>query len=773
MAPSLRPSQLTFRAKILVPVVFILVVLAVVPMFLVAQRMSHQLESSTAESLRSDDAVFRNLQAMQVRNLLVRYRNVPNEPRFKAVMQISDPKTLRVLLSELLEELGGDAALFVNQENQALAFVGHNPQLSGDKFFERSARFIGEALDGQPTAGMINVGPQLLHVASIPVEVSGHIVGSLSFGDVIDQAEVQEFSQLTRGEVVLLAGTGLAGSTLQSPDLASELRQAIAEFNHDSKPANATSPEGPAGRVLVNGQHYVYSIGHLNPSGSAEGAIGYILLSSYEKPLRVLQSTHQTFFWIQVFGILAGTILVGLLVNRVTRPLRQLRDSAEAVSQGDFSRQVKVESQDECGKLAAMFNTMTSNLKVSREELEKTVDRLKSTQAQLVQSEKLRAMGTLAGGIAHDFNNILGAIIGFTELVFDDVPAQSQTAENLRRVLKASQRAKDLVRQILAFSRRSEPQRVPVRLGSIVEETFKLLRASLPSTIDIQTRIHASGDTVIADPTQLHQVLMNLGTNAGHAMRQHGGLLHVNVDQCLVPTQTNGETPELAPGTYFRLSVTDTGHGMSPEVIERIFEPFFTTKPVGEGTGLGLSVVHGIIKDHGGEITVTSRPGHGTTFKLYLPAAQPRQFDTAFNADGPVPGAHERIMVVDDEEPLANMMQQRLSRLGYDVVAFPSSAEALKQFQSAPSRFDLVITDRVMPQLTGDALARELQRVQPDIPVILCSGSGPGTDLDLAQSSATFAFVSKPVDFTELSKTIRRVLQESKSNQPRPRPVAS
>ena len=312
--------------------------------------------------------------------------------------------------------------------------------------------------------------------------------------------------------------------------------------------------------------------------------IGYILLSSYEKPLRVLQATQRTFLWIQFTGILLSTALVSVLVRRVTQPLRQLRDSAEAVGRGDFSRRVEVNSGDECGELATVFNQMTANLNTSREQLEKTVETLQATQAQLIQSEKLRAIGTLAGGIAHDFNNILGAILGFGELVLEDVPAGSRAARNMGQVVTAGHRAKDLVRQILAFSRQSEPQRVPVGLRAMIDETLKLLRASLPATIQIQVRVNAATDIVVADPTQLHQVLMNLGTNANHAMRAKGGTLAVTLDDFTVPGAGSPDVPQLKPGPYLRLAVADSGHGMERAVLERIFEPFFTTKPVGEGT---------------------------------------------------------------------------------------------------------------------------------------------------------------------------------------------
>jgi len=502
----------------------------------------------------------------------------------------------------------------------------------------------------------------------------------------------------------------------------------------------------------------MYLVGELGEAGRGP-ALGYVLLSSYEKPLRALQTTQTIFLWIQLAGISLGTLLVWLLVRRVTRPLRELRDSAEAVGRGDFSRRVEVASQDECGELAKVFNQMTANLKSSREELEKTVDTLTNTQAQLVHSEKLRAIGTLAGGIAHDFNNILGAILGFGELVLEDVAAGGRTARNVRQIIKAGQRARELVRQILTFSRRTEPQRSRVRLSVLIDETLRLLSATIPATVKIQSRITASPDTVVADATQLHQVLMNLGTNASHAMRAQGGTLTLTLQQDVLTDTGRAEVPRLPPGSYLRLEVTDTGHGMDQAVLQRIFEPFFTTKPVGEGTGLGLSVVHGIIEHHGGTITVASQPGQGTTFSILLPAAPPAD-EVDVESEAAISGNGECILVVDDEEALVNLLQQKLTRLGYEVVAHHDSTEALAAFKAAPHRFDLVITDQTMPRLTGVDLAREILRLRPDTPIILCSGAGSGFVPTDPRRSNVRECVLKPVHFGELSRSIRRVLEQ-------------
>ncbi len=493
-----------------------------------------------------------------------------------------------------------------------------------------------------------------------------------------------------------------------------------------------------------------------------------LLLNSYERPLLELQATQRQFLVIELAGILVAMTVVWLVVRRVTTLLGELRDCAEAVGRGDFSRRVEVRSGDECGELAGVFNRMTANLKASREQQEQAVETLRSSQGRLIQSEKLRAIGTLAGGIAHDFNNLLGAILGFSELALEEVPKEGPANRHLRQVLKAGLRAKDLVRQILVFSRQSAPQRVKVRLSTLIDETARLLRAAIPVTVEIRSLIDTPEDVVVADPTQLHQALMNLGTNASHAMREKGGMLTFALAEFVAPEGGVGaEAPQLKPGAYLRLSVTDTGHGMERAVQERIFEPFFTTKPVGEGTGLGLSVVHGIIENHDGLITVQSMPEAGTTFTIFLPRLRHGALGAAEGTDEPVRGGHERILVVDDEESLASMMQQRLTRLGYDVVAHHDSLAALAEFRTASTPFNLVITDQTMPKLTGTDLAAEVARLHAHTPVIICTGSVGTLSKTELQCPEVRTWVSKPVDFTELSHAIRKALETRPADQDR------
>ena len=375
---------------------------------------------------------------------------------------------------------------------------------------------------------------------------------------------------------------------------------------------------------------------------------------------------------------------------------------------------------------------------------------------QLRQAQKMEAVGTLAGGIAHDFNNILSAVIGFTEMAMEDAPPDSALTHNMEQVLQAGLRAKHLVQQILAFSRQSEHEMKPVQLDRIIKEACALLRASLPTTIDIRTDVRTAA-FIMGDPTQMHQVLMNLGTNAGHAMRDRGGRLVVMLREATLEEVREKGLPRMDAEAYLQLVVQDTGQGIPPTIMDRIFDPFFTTKEHTEGTGMGLSVAHGIIKSHGGLIDVESQVGRGTTFHIYLPKIMPRA-KAHHHSALPLPSGSERVLLVDDETMLVDMGRQVLTRLGYQVTACTSSVEALQHFQNDPAAFDLVITDMTMPHLTGKELATALLKIKPALPIILCTGFSETITEETAKHIGIKAFILKPIVMSDLAETMRKVL---------------
>jgi PAS domain S-box-containing protein len=385
----------------------------------------------------------------------------------------------------------------------------------------------------------------------------------------------------------------------------------------------------------------------------------------------------------------------------------------------------------------------------------------KRAEAALRHSQKMEAIGTLAGGIAHEFNNSLTAILGFSELALRKIPPDTSAYAQIQHVIKAGRRSRDLVHQILTFSQQTEQEKRPLSLHGFVKEAVKLLRPTLPPMIELHDFIASSTHPVLADPTQLHQMVLNLWTNAVHAMRATGGRLDIRFENVDFDADTTRGGQLIERGSYVRFLVQDTGIGMDPEVKARMFDPFFTTKDVDEHTGMGLAVVYGIITSHGGRLCAESWPGSGTKVEVYLPMVALRDAVEP-SSDVPLPRGHECVLFVDDEESLAELGREMLESLGYYAVVRTSAADALVAFGVAPQRFDLVITDYVMPHMTGDRLARELSRLRPDVPILLCTGtplSGKST-----LSSGIRATLHKPLLACDVAYAIRSTLDHPATN---------
>ena len=382
--------------------------------------------------------------------------------------------------------------------------------------------------------------------------------------------------------------------------------------------------------------------------------------------------------------------------------------------------------------------------------------------SQLRQAQKMEAIGTLAGGIAHDFNNILQSIFGYTEIASLHITQGKDPNDALKNILTASQRAKGLINQILSFSRQTEQERQPVQVNLIVKEVLKLIRASLPATIEISGKNLNHDAVVEADPIQIHQVMMNLCSNAHHAMRDTGGTLTVSLATTEITVNQAAHLGGIKPGAYLELRIADTGHGIPREYIDRIFDPYFTSKEKGEGTGLGLAVVHGIVSSHGGAIAVESIIGKGTTFHVYFP----ERSQNAGAEERPQPSTpgtftgHERILFVDDEPALIEIGQEILATLGYRVETFTSSLEAMARFKEAPQDYDLIISDLTMPKMTGEILAQEAMRIRPDIPVILFTGYSDILSRERFLAAGIKDCLMKPLTRKDLATSIRRVLDE-------------
>jgi len=399
-----------------------------------------------------------------------------------------------------------------------------------------------------------------------------------------------------------------------------------------------------------------------------------------------------------------------------------------------------------------------ANLRLARElEERERIEKERTELARHLQrAQKMEAIGTLAGGIAHDFNNILSAVLGFTEISLNSVDQGSKLHNNLHQVLIAARRAKNLVRQILTFSHQAKEERKPIQVKETVEETLELIRASLPATIEIYQDLQSDA-YILADSTQLHQVIMNLCSNAGYAMKEKGGVLSVGMLDKELPLEVTSVHPDLSSGPHVLITVKDTGHGMTAEIMERIYDPFFTTKGKGMGTGMGLSVVHGIIKSYHGTITVDSKPGQGSEFQLLIPAFEEPVIPEISREEIPT-GGRERILFVDDDPAQTEITTEMLEHLGYEVVTANDGARALELFSDQVSTFDLVITDISMPTMSGKVLAQEILRIRRDMPIILCTGYSEDISPREVSALGISDYLMKPMGMHDLAKSIRRVL---------------
>jgi PAS domain S-box-containing protein len=519
--------------------------------------------------------------------------------------------------------------------------------------------------------------------------------------------------------------------------------------------------------------------GHCRPPGNFKihGIYGRVLSDS--KPLFTNDPAHhpdsiglpsghpplRAFLGVPLIqeGRTLGMIAVG---NRQGGYRKAEQDTLEALAPAIVEALLRKRSEEALRQaheeLELRVQERTKDLQNAYDSLQTATEERRKLEDQLRQSQKMEAIGTVAGGIAHDFNNILAAIMGFTGMVVEDMPKSSKETRYLRRVLKAAYRGRDLVKQILAFSQKTELTRAPVLVSPIIEETTQLLRASLPTTVEIVLDIRATSATVHASAIELQQVLMNLATNGSRAMGEKGGTLHIGLTDVDLKTEVPFIDSAMEPGAYMQLVVRDTGVGMSPGLMERIFEPYFTTRATGEGTGMGLAVVYGIVKSLNGTIAVESEPGVGSTFRVFLPKVRADAQSGPYSASE-IPHGAERVLFVDDEDLIVELGKALLERLGYAVTALADSTKALDLFSSDPSAFDLVILDQTMPKLTGLRLAKEILKIQPGIPIILCTGHSDSVSPQKAKEAGIRAFLMKPLSNKELAEVIRKVLNPTES----------
>ena len=732
--------RLTFKAKVLIPLITLMVLLVVVVLCVVNYRMTRQLRTEAAQRLSTADAVFANSEKIRARNLLMRYNNIPNEPRFKAVCQLAEPKTMRFLLNELVNEIGADVIAYTTEKGDSLASARRTPQLDLTEFELAAAVSARQALEGQPNVDTVSVATKLFDVVSIPVKISGRVVGVLTFGVEIGDVVAQEFQQLTHSQIVLLAHERVAASTLQNREGCEQLAEMLGKAS-----ATVLAP-----RQVVLGDEHFLSVAGCFPSLSGDNQLGYVLLSSYEQSLGALRTTQRTLLVLGLLAIGLSTSLVWRLIDHVTRPLRQLREGAERVGRGDFSQHVQVNTRDECGELAAAFNRMTSNLQMSRGELEKTVEDLKKTQAQLTQTEKLSVIGEFVAGVAHELNNPLASVYGFAQLLHrPDAAKDAKHDHYLDRILRESQRCYKIVQNLLSFARQSPPERQRLNFNELVHSSLEILQYQLrTSNIEIITTLDEQLPTVIGDPHQLQQVFVNIINNARQAIESYrsSGIVRI--------------TTSVRAGRV-RISFQDNGPGVSPPNLKKIFTPFFTTKEVGKGTGLGLSLCYGIVNEHGGTMSVSSTFGEGATFVVELPVAEARAPSTSeiltesatVTLSSSTSG--RRVLVVDDEEALRDLISETLAADRYVVDTAGDGETALRMTQKA--RYDLVVCDWKMPGMNGLEFYQQLKTTDPETAshFIFLTGDVVGAQKSLG--TQVDHWLPKPFSLDDLRATVNKV----------------
>lgn len=696
---------LSFRTKVLVPVVGVMVLLLAVSMWLVNRRVTSQLRSEAAKQMAGADAALKVTQKHHEEELFRRFSNIKSEPRFQsAVSSLFNPekkdlptpehqKTFRDILERLIRDNVAEVIVLTTGSGQRLT-VAKNPRLDVAQFELASDPAIVQALEGTWKFDAVESDDRLFDIVSLPIQVNDSVVGVVTFG--VENTLAQKFRQYTQSDLLIFSASRVVSSTLNKPELHSRQNQLLAR-------AKASPNGGEAEEILLDGDHYLCLTGRLSRNSGVR-RLGYVILYSYERPLQTLRETQWLILAISAMAILLGTSVVWFSIHRVVEPLEELRDSVEAVGQGDLSRRIEVSSMDECGELAVVFNQMTENLRLSREQLEATVDTLKSTQAQLIQSEKLSGIGQFVAGVAHELNNPLTSVMGFSELL-QQGDVNPQQKRHLEMIHKSALRCQKIVQSLLSFSRRHQPEQKLVCVNSLVEAAVEILQYQLrTSNIEVVTCLDPRLPQAMVDSHQIQQVFLNIINNARQAIETHRprGAIRISTDTC---------------GTNVRVIFSDNGPGISVENLSKVFDPFFTTKEVGKGTGLGLSLCYGIVKEHGGVIKASSKPGQGATFTVELPIASPATENSVkhvaplIEQPDPREGAGRKVLVIDDEEPILQMVSEALGRCGYEVDAVADGETALQRVHQRS--YDLALCDWKMPGLNGQQIYERLRSVKP------------------------------------------------------------
>jgi len=754
--------QISLRTKVLVPVLAVMVLLLTVTVVIVNLRFQRQMETNSQQELNATKMRFQHEQIKYQKSLIERFGSLAREAHYVSAFRTFDPPTIRTQLRQLFENemLASEGVIFLyyapksgadtNNQSPFILPVEQLPNSAG--ITAGCGAVIQLALQGEPATDIVRIGDKLCNVVAIPIKTStqDEIISTLVFGEELGWNVAQELSIGTGGHscTALFAGDHVIASTLPGNSMTDE--ELVARFHQIATRGGGTN--AALDRVELEGNHYFCSGGNF-PSLKGDTSLGYLLFSSYEDQLQALDDTRGQLLIVSLSAMLVGSLVVWFFVQRATAPLLELRNNAEAVGRGDFSRRATVHSQDECGELATAFNRMTENVQSAQAELQRSVNTLKTTQAQLVQSERLSAVGEFVAGVAHELNNPLAAVMGFSELL-KGANVDEKQRRHLDLIFKSSQRCQKIVQSLLSFARRHQPERKPVAVKKLIEDVIEIIAYQLrTSNVEVVCRFAPDLPLVFADGHQVQQVLLNLLNNARQAIEAHqaGGRIIVTTER---------------KGHFIRIYIQDNGPGIAAENLQRIFDPFFTTKEVGKGTGLGLSLCYGLIKEHGGNISVTSQPGHGATFTIELPASDDTHpNDGASNIEdhsvNPTEGFGKKVLLVDDEDILLEMVRDDLLRHGYEVVTANNGEAALRELHT--HTVDAICCDIKMPGLTGPQLYEWLRTARPEVArrIVFMTGDIINESLQFFLEQERLSCLNKPFNLRDLRDAVKNIIHDS------------
>ena len=753
MPPSLRSPRLKFQSKVVIPVIIVMTLLLALTVWIVNRRFTSHADAEVRQTLATARAVFIDSQTRRSRNLGLLYSHVANAPKVKAALsQGAESKTVAMTLNELLRDEHVDWTLFSDATGR-LVTNSTGSDFGLTVLAMRSLPAVDQAFATRaPGVDSIRIKQDLYDVVSIPIYLDNALLGAITFGIKFSKSEPEDFKHLTQTEIVFLDKAGVIASTLGNPEYYPRFVEIFTNSTKREKKRGLGS-EIALERLTLEDESFLCAPGEI-PTLTEGRRLGYLLLYSNARSVAEMRQTQRMLLGMSLAVISLGAVTIWGLVRKVTQPLRELRDSSEAIGRGDFSHRTKVHSKDEFGELAASFNQMTTNLEISRAELEKTVENLTTTRAQLVQSEKLSAIGEFVAGVAHELNNPLTCVIGFSELLKE---SQSDKANRpyFDMISESAHRCHKIVHGLLSFARQHPPERKLANLNEIIETTLGFVEYDLRTgNIKVSRRLSTGLPKVLADPHQLQQVFFNLINNARQSMESHRGSGSLEI------------ITEVADGSA-RVIFRDDGPGISPQNLSKIFDPFFTTKPVGKGTGLGLSLSYGIIQEHGGDIKALSPPGQGAMFIVRLPfPAPPKAADlvdvpSTEDRAGVSEGTGKNILVIDDEESILQLTRSTLTPRGYRVDTVSDGESALRLV--AENRYDLILCDWKMPGLNGEQVHARLHSDHPvaAAKMVFMTGDIMNDRTQKFLLEKNIYCISKPFSLEELRGVIKRMSSES------------